>query len=107
VRRLVTLIGGAAIVLAAFLVFGSPFAKGPVTKAEIERTVAKRPHGKVQTVFCNEVFVPSQTPQSNPPQTWTCDTYLGPSKADAQNGPSYKVTVSDNKIQSIRQVPTH
>jgi hypothetical protein len=107
VRTLLLVLGGAAIVLAALLVVGNPFAKGPVTKAEIEQTVAKRTHGNVQVVLCNEVFVPSQTPSSNPPHTWTCDTYVGRSKADAQNGPSYEVTVNDGRIRSIRHVPTH
>jgi hypothetical protein len=104
---LLVLIAGAAIAFVAFLVFGSPFAKHPVTKAQIEHAVAQRPRGRVQLVLCNEEFVPTQNPRPNPPHTWTCDTYLGRSTADAQNGPSYKVTVSDERIRSIRQVPTH
>ena len=101
------LIAGAAIGLVAWLVLGGPLADHAVTKAEIERTVAKRPRGQVQLVLCNEVFVPSSTARADPPQTWTCDTYLGPSRADAQNGPSYEVIVSDDRIESIRRVPTH
>jgi hypothetical protein len=104
VRTLVMLIAGAALGLGAWLAVGSPFAGGPVTKAEIERAVAKRPDGQVQLVLCDEQFVPSSAPAADRPQTWTCDTYLGPSKADAQNGPSYQVTVSDDRIASIRQV---
>jgi hypothetical protein len=107
VRTLIVLIAGAAIGFGAWLVLGMPFAKRPVTKAEIEHAVAQRPRGHVQLVLCNEEFVPSQTPRPNPPHTWTCDTYLGPSRADAQNGPSYEVTVSDDRIESIRRVPTH
>jgi hypothetical protein len=105
---LLVLIAGAAIGLATFFVFGRLFADDPVTKAEIEHEVAQRPRGgKVQLVLCNEQFVPSQNASADPPQTWTCDTYLGPSKSDAQNGPSYQVIVSDDRIRSIRQVPTH
>jgi hypothetical protein len=105
---LLVLIAGAAIGLATFLVFGRLFADDPVTKADIEHEVAQRPRGgKVQLVLCNEQFVPSQNASADPPQTWTCDTYLGPSKSDAQNGPSYQVIVSDDRIRSIRQVPTH
>jgi hypothetical protein len=107
VRTLLVLIAGAAIGFVAWRVFGTPFAKRPVTKAQIEHAVAQRPQGHVQLVLCNEEVVPSQTPRPNPPQTWTCDTYLGPSAADAQNGPSYRVTVSDDRIRSIRRVPTH
>lgn len=107
VRILLVLIAGAAIGLVAWRVFGTGSDKRPVTEAQIEHAVAQRPRGKVQTVFCNQQVVPSRTPQPNPPQTWTCDTYLGPTRADAQNGPSYLVIVSDDRIQSIRQVPTH
>jgi hypothetical protein len=107
VRVLLVLIAGAAIGFATWLAFGTPFAKGPVTKAQIEHAVARRPRGQVQVVLCNEEVVPSRTPRPNPPDTWTCDTYLGPSPADAQNGPSYQVIVSDDRIQSIRRVPTH
>ena len=86
---------------------GSPFAKQPVTKKQMERTVAKRTPGKVQVSLCNEQVVPSQTPQPKSVQTWTCDTYVGPTAAEAQNGPSYAVVVKDGDIQSIRRVPTH
>jgi hypothetical protein len=105
---LLVLVAGAVIGVVTVLVVGS-FTKDPVTKAQIERTVAKRPHGHVQVVLCNEEVVPSRTPQSNPPHTWTCDTYLGPTKADAQNGPSYEVVVNHDgdHIESIRRVPTH
>jgi hypothetical protein len=104
---LIVLIAGAAIGAGVFLVVGKPFAKGPVTEAQIEHTVAQRTRGKVQVVLCNQVVVPSRTPQVNPPQTWTCDTYVGPTAAAAQNGPSYAVAVSDGRIRSIRRVPTH
>jgi hypothetical protein len=101
------LIAGAAIGIAAWLVVGTPSARGPVTKAQIEHAVAQKPRGQVQLVLCNEQFVPSSTPAGERPQTWTCDTYLGPSNTDAQNGPSYQVTVSDDRIASIRRVATH
>jgi hypothetical protein len=104
------LIVGAVLGLAAVVLVRSLFGDDPVTKAQIERTVAKRPQqGKVQVVLCNEEVIPSENPRPNPPHTWTCDTYLGPNKADAQNGPSYQVVVSHDRdhIQSIRQVPTH
>jgi hypothetical protein len=104
---LLLLLTGAAIGFVAWLVLGTPFARRPVTKAQIEQAVAQRPGGHVQLVLCNEEVVPSRTPRPDPPQTWTCDTYLGPSAADAQNGPSYKVTVSDDRIESILRVPTH
>ena len=104
---LVVLLAGAAIGVVAVLVVGSPLARHPVTKAEIERTVAQRPRGKVQQVFCNEEIVQSETPRPKGDHTWTCDTYLGPSPADAQNGPSYQVIVSGDSIRSIRRVPTH
>jgi hypothetical protein len=104
---LVVLIAAAAIGVVASIVFGSPFSKGPVTKAQIERAVTKRTSGHVQQVFCNEQFVPSENPERKAPETWTCDTYVGPTVADAQNGPSYAVTVSDDRIRSIRRVPTH
>jgi hypothetical protein len=104
---LVVVIAAVAIGGVAALVFGSPFSKGAVTKAQIERAVTKRTSGHVQEVFCNEEVVPTQNPQRKPPQTWTCDTYVGPTVADAQNGPSYAVTVGDDRIRSIRRVPTH
>jgi hypothetical protein len=105
-RMLIVMIGGAAIGIIAVLVFGRPFARQPVTKAQIEHEVGKRPQGNVQLVLCNEEVVGTQTRRSDS-HTWTCDTYLGPSRADAQNGPSYAVTVSDDRIRSIREVPTH
>jgi hypothetical protein len=101
------LIAGAALGLVTWLAVGTPFSRRPVTRAQIERAVARRPRGRVQLVLCNEHVVPSRTPERDPPRMWTCDTYLGPSAADAQNGPSYEVTVSDDRIRSIRQVPTH
>ena len=107
VRMLVVLVAGAAIGVATWLVVGSPFAKNPVTKAQIERAVAKRTAGKVQLSICNQEVVPTRTPQKNPPDRWTCDTYVGPTQADAQNGPSYRVLVSDDEITSIKRVPTH
>jgi hypothetical protein len=107
VRMLLVLVAGAAIGLITWQVFGTPFGRRPVTKAEIEHAVAQRPRGHVQLVLCNEQFVPSQTPSSDPPHTWTCDTYIGRSAADAQNGPSYKVTVGADRIRSIRQVAAH
>lgn len=104
---LLVLIAGAAIGLVTWLVVGSPFARRPVTRAGIEHAVAQKPSGNVQLVLCNEQVVPSETPQRSGAHTWTCDTYVGPNKADAQNGPSYEVTVSDDRIRSIRRVPTH
>ena len=104
---LLLLIAGAAIGAAVFVVVAKPIAKDPVTKAEIEHTVEQRTRGNVQVVLCNQIVVPTRTPQTNPPQTWTCDTYVGPTAAAAQNGPSYAVTVVDDRIQSIRRVPTH
>jgi hypothetical protein len=38
---LLVLIAGAALGVAAWLVFGTPFAKDPVTKAQIEHAVAQ------------------------------------------------------------------
>ena len=61
----------------------------------------------MQQVLCNEEVIPSRTPSPDPPKTWTCDTYLGRSAVDQQNGPSYLVTVRDDRIDSIRRVPTH
>src|SRR3954447_16855783 len=104
---LLLLIAGAALGFAVWAVVGRPFGRDPVTKAEIEREVAKRPRGHVESVFCNEQFVPSQTSSGKPRQTWTCDTYIGPTLAKAQGGPSYRVIVSDDRIRSIRRVPTH
>jgi hypothetical protein len=107
VRVLLVVIAAVAIGVLASQLLGGVLDK-PVTKAEIERAVAKKPRGgKVQLTLCNEQFVPSQSAEAKPPQTWTCDTYLGPNKADAQNGPSYQVLVRDGDISSIRQVPVH
>jgi hypothetical protein len=102
---LLVVIAGAAIGLGVWLV--SARSKDPVTKAEIEHLVAQRPRGQVQFVLCNQEIVASRKPRPNPPQTWTCDTYLGRSKAHTQNGPSYQVIVSDERIKSIRRVPPH
>jgi hypothetical protein len=107
VRTLIIVIAGAALGLIAVLVVSSLLSNDPVTKAEIEREVAKRPQGNVQVVLCNEQIVPTQAPRPSSERTWTCDTYIGPTKADAQNGPSYLVTVDDDKIASIRRVPVH
>jgi hypothetical protein len=105
---LLALIVGAAIAAVALVVVGSPFAKHSVTRAEIQDEVAKRPRGgKVQVVLCNQIVIPTQSGKPAPGQTWTCDTYLGPTKADAQNGPSYEVKVDGGEITSIRRVPTH
>ena len=106
---LVLVAGTVAGVAVAVLVFGSPFGGGRVTREQIQREVGKRPTGKVQLVLCNEEIVPSANPVPHPPHLWTCDTYLGPTAADAQNGPSYQVTVSNDRghIESIRRVPTH
>ena len=105
---LLVLLAGAAIGLATLFVVGRPFAKDPVTRAQIEREVSKRPkQGKVQLTLCNEVVVPTASGKPPPGHTWTCDTYIGPTKADAQNGPSYAVQVEGGDITSIRQVPTH
>jgi len=104
---LLVLLAGAAIGFAVWLVLGSPFDRRPVTKAEIEHEVAQRPRGRVQVVLCNEVFVPTRKPRPKSQHTWTCDTYLGRSKAHTQNGPSYAVLVSDDRIETIRRVPTH
>ena len=101
------LIVGAAIGLVAWLVLDSPFGNGPVTEAQIKRTVAKRPHGHVASVFCNEEILPSRKPPPKGTHTWTCDTYLGPSRLDQDTGPSYRVIVNGDSIESIRRVPTH
>jgi hypothetical protein len=103
----IVLIAGAALGFLAWRV-AAPSSGRPVTKAQIEQAVAKRPaRGHVRLVLCNEEFISSEQPQSDPPQTWTCDTYLGSSIAGQQNGPSYRVTVRDDRIRSIRQVPVH
>jgi hypothetical protein len=101
---LVAAAAGAAVWLAGSTIFG----KDPVTKADIERKVSKLPRGHVAFTLCNREIVPSANPQPDPPDQWTCDTYIGPSPAEAQNnGPSYRVLVKDGEIRSIRQVPTH
>jgi Na+/glutamate symporter len=104
---LLVLIAAAAVGIVAAVAFGSPFADKPVTKKQIEARVTKRTRGNVQLTLCNEEILPSETPQPKNVQMWTCDTYIGPSKAEAQNGPSYAVTVKDGDIASIRRVPVH
>jgi hypothetical protein len=104
---LLVLLAAAAVGIMAALAFGSPFADKPVTKKQIEARVTKRTRGNVQLTLCNEEVLPSQTPPPKNVQTWTCDTYIGPNKAEAQNGPSYAVTVKDGDIASIRRVPVH
>src|SRR3954453_19325588 len=106
--RILLVLAGAAVLGAFFLVVpGSPLAKKPVTKPDIEHVIAQRPRGHVQFVLCNEFFVPSQTPRPKSHHSWTCDTYLGASKAHTQNGPSYTVIVDDDEIESIRRVAAH
>ena len=105
---LLVLVAAAAVGVAASMAFGSPFSNKPVTKKQIEARVTKRTRGNVQLTLCNVEVLPSATPP--PPKnvdTWTCDTYIGPNKADAQNGPSYLVTVKDGEIDSIKRVPVH
>jgi Na+/glutamate symporter len=103
---LLALLAAAVIGIGAAVALGNPFAKHSVTKADIERAVAKKPRGaRVNLTLCNEEVVPSQTPQPKSRQTWTCDTYLGQSLATQRNGPSYEVIVDDGSISSIRQVP--
>jgi hypothetical protein len=104
---LLVLLAAAAVGIVASLALGSPFAGKPVTKKQIEARVTKRTRGNVQLTLCNEEVIPSQAPQPKNVQTWTCDTYIGPSKAEAQNGPSYAVTVKDGDIASIKRVPVH
>ena len=106
---LLVLLAGAVIgAVTLFAVGGGPFAKDPVTRAQIEREVSKRPKtGKVQVTLCNEVVVPTASGKPPPGHTWTCDTYLGATRAHMQNGPSYQVKVDGGEIKSIRQVPTH
>jgi hypothetical protein len=102
------LVAAAAVALLAMLAFGSPFSKDPVSTAQIEHAVAQRTRGQVQVVLCNQEVLPGADPSPDP-RTWTCDTYLGPSRTDTRNGPSYEVIVSADRdsIQSIRRVPTH
>jgi len=106
---LLAFIAGAAIGAALLFALGvGPFGKGPVTRAQIERKVGRLPkQGKVQDTLCNEIVVPTASGKPPPGQTWTCDTYIGPTKTDEQNGPSYEVKVDGGEIKSIRQVPTH
>jgi hypothetical protein len=104
---LLVLMAAAVVGIVASLAFGSPFADKPVTKKQIEARVTERTRGNVQVTLCNQELKPSETPPPKNVQTWTCDTYLGPNKAEAQNGPSYAVTVKDGDIASIRQVPVH
>jgi predicted secreted protein len=106
VRILIVLVVAAVIGVGASLALGNPFAKDSVTKTDIEHAVAKKVHGaRVNLTLCNQVAVPSQTPQPKSRQTWTCDTYLGQSLATQRNGPSYDVVVDDGDIKSIRRVP--
>jgi hypothetical protein len=107
VRMLLALAAGAVLGVGAWLLIDSPFGNDPVTRADIERVVAKRPAGKVQVTLCNEEFVAGQATGKDAPHRWTCDTYIGPTKADAQNGPSYRVLVRDGEIASVERVPTH
>src|SRR3954452_11174707 len=104
---LLVLLAAAVVGIVASLAFGSPFADKPVTKKQIEARGTKRTRGKVQRTLCNEEVRPSETPQPKNVKTWTCDTYIGPNKAEAQNGPSYAVTVKDGDIASMRRVPVH
>jgi hypothetical protein len=107
VRMLLALAAGAVLGVGAWLLIDSPFGNDPVTRADIERVVAKRPAGKVQVTLCNEEFVAGQATGKDAPHRWTCDTYIGPTKADTQNGPSYRVLVRDGEITSVERVPTH
>lgn len=102
-------VGVVAVALVAVLAFGSPFSKkDPVSRTQIEHAVGQRTRGQVQVVLCNQEILPGAAPSSDP-RTWTCDTYLGPSKTNTRNGPSYEVIVSADRdsIQTIRRVPTH
>ncbi len=104
---LLALAAGAVLGVGAWFLIDSPFGRDPLTREDIERAVAKRPAGKVQVTLCNEEFVAGQATGKDAPHRWTCDTYIGPNKADAQNGPSYRVLVRDDEITSVRRVPTH
>ena len=102
---LLVLVVAAVIAAVTSIAVGNPFAKDSVTKADIEHAVAKKVHGaRVNLTLCNQIAVPSQTPQPKSRQTWTCDTYLGQSLATQRNGPSYEVVVDDGDITSIRRV---
>jgi Na+/glutamate symporter len=106
VRIVLVLVAAAAIGIVVSITVGNPFAKDPVTKADIEHAVSKKVHGaRVNLTLCNVEFVPSKTPQPKSRETWTCDTYLGRSLATQRNGPSYRVVVDHGEIQSIRRVP--
>jgi hypothetical protein len=107
VRVLIFVVAAAVVAVVASLAFGSPFGDKPVTKKQIEQRVTKRTQGNVQLTLCNQEVLPSATPPPKNVETWTCDTYIGPNKADAQNGPSYLVTVKDGDIESIKRVPVH
>src|SRR4051795_9188933 len=103
---LLVLIAAAAVGIVAALAFGSPFADEPVTKKQIEARVTKRTRGDVQLTLCNEEVKPSATPQPKNVRTWTCDTYIGPNKAEAQNGPSYAGRVKAADTAWTRGVPS-
>jgi hypothetical protein len=107
VRTLLALAAGAVLGVGAWLLIASPFGRDPLTREDIERVVAEKPAGKVQVTLCNEEFVAGQATGKDAPHRWTCDTYIGPTKANAQNGPSYRVLVRDDEITSVRRVPTH
>jgi hypothetical protein len=104
---LLLLLAAAVVGVVASLAFGNPFTDQPVTKKQIEARVTKRTRGNVQLTLCNAEVLPSATPPPKGVDTWTCDTYIGPNKAEAQNGPSYLVTVKDGQIDSIKRVPVH
>jgi hypothetical protein len=104
---LVVIVVAAVLGVTTALVLGSVVSDDPVTKKQIESEVAKRPKGNVQVTLCNEEVIPSESPQPKSRQTWTCDTYIGPSKLHTDNGPSYQVIVDDGDITSIRRVAPH
>ena len=105
-RFVLVLVVAAVIGVVASIAIGNPFAKGSVSKSDIEHAVAKKVHGvRVNLTLCNQEVVPTQTPQPKGRQTWTCDTYLGKNLATQRNGPSYDVIVDDGDITSIRRVP--
>ena len=66
---LLVLLAGAAIGAVTLFVVGSPFAKDPVTRAQIEHRVSKLPTGKVQLTLCNEIVVPTASGKP-PPGPW-------------------------------------
>jgi len=104
---LIALAAGLVLGVGAWLLVASPFGHDPLTREDIERVVAKRPAGKVQAALCNEEFVAGQATGKDAPHRWTCDTYIGATKAHTQNGPSYRVLVRDDEITSVKRVPTH